>query len=171
MTIIEAKELHIDELKDVGTKTYREHFSDIWSVPGIENYLSSQFNTEKILQEIKSGKTKYFLVVDMANTIGFLKLNMKKNLPNSTNKKGLEIEKIYLLKGSAGTGLGTQLIDFIHDFAVQTGEKFIWLDVLKNNYKARKFYERNGFIVICELEFGTDKEKMDMWVMKKDLEI
>ena len=58
---------------------------------------------------------------------------------------GAELQKIYFLKSAAGLGYGKQLLQFISDRAVQRGERLLWLDVLKSNANAQRFYEAVAF--------------------------
>jgi diamine N-acetyltransferase len=159
----------IELLQQIGEKTYREHFSEIWTEVGINNYLQAQFDMEKLVNSFTEDGTKYFLSYWNLEPVGLIKLNFNKSLPNSSNDTGLELEKIYLLKEFSGRGIGEKMLNFVINQAIQNLERFVWLDVLKNNDRAKRFYERNGFIVVDEIEFYTDKLMIDMWVMKKQL--
>jgi diamine N-acetyltransferase len=159
----------IELLQQIGEKTYRENFSEIWTEVGINNYLQAQFDSNKLLNYLNEGNTKYFLSYWNLEPVGLIKLNSNKPLPNSLNEKGLELEKIYLRKEFSGRGIGEKMLNFVITQAIQNLERFVWLDVLKINDRAKKFYERNGFTVVDEIEFHTDKLRIDMWVMKKQL--
>ena len=45
----------------------------------------------------------------------------------------------------------------------------LWLDVLKSNSGARRFYESAGLRQVDEVPFSTDLEQIGMWVMACDL--
>lgn len=164
--IKEAKISDVEILEKLGRQTYKDHFSEIWSAQGIENYLESQFKREKLIGDMNDSAVKYFLIYADEIAVGFLKLKLDRNLPNSESEKGVELEKIYFLQEFSGKGLGKKTFEFIVRFAEERGSKIIWLDVLKSNVGAKKFYERNGFRVVSELDFSTDIEKIDFWVMK-----
>ena len=53
--------------------------------------------------------------------------------------------------------------------ASAAGESCLWLDVLKSNSGARRFYESAGLRQIGEVPFSTDLEQICMWVMACDL--
>lgn len=78
---------------------------------------------------------------------------------------GLELQKIYLLKSEAGRGYGKQLLSYIHDLALERRESLIWLDVLRTNLSARRFYAKQGFQERGEIAFQTDKVAIGMVVM------
>lgn len=48
-------------------------------------------------------------------------------------------------------------------------EGFIWLDVLKTNSNAQRFYESFGFGALGEIPFSTDMAEIGMIVMCRDL--
>lgn len=169
MKIIKAKQEQIENIIQIGIKSYKEHFSEIWTAKGIDEYLSLQFDFQKISNEMNSDNTKYFVSYFENRVVGIVKINLKKQIPNSSVERGIELEKIYLLSQFAGKGFGTTMLDFTIKYAKDNGENVIWLDVLKTNLKAIKFYERYGFKIIDQLDFATDKIKTDMWVMKCDL--
>ncbi|MBT2373072.1 hypothetical protein [Pseudomonas fluorescens] len=56
ITIREAtiEDLHI--LQDIGIETYKEHFSDIWTAAGIQNFLSEDFSSRELQKSIESSQ-------------------------------------------------------------------------------------------------------------------
>jgi diamine N-acetyltransferase len=167
--IIPTQGQDIEMLKNIGIQSYKEHFSAIWTSEGIDKYLEEQFNTQKLYDELMGSSTVYFIAFFEEKPIGFIKLNFNQFIPKQNEETGLELQKIYFLNNFAGKGLGKTMFNFIKDYALEKREKSIWLDVLKTNTKAKKFYERQGFQVVDELDFETDKTKPDMWVMKLSL--
>lgn len=57
-----------------------------------------------------------------------------------------EIVSIYLLPQYIGKGYGKYLMDAVIDELSKLGYRDIFLWVLEENYRARKFYEKFGFI-------------------------
>lgn len=57
-----------------------------------------------------------------------------------------EIVSIYLLPQCIGNGYGRKLLDAAVNELVKLGFSDIFLWVLEENYRARKFYERAGFV-------------------------
>jgi ribosomal protein S18 acetylase RimI-like enzyme len=169
MKIIEAANEHLDELRAVGIQTYKQHFSGIWSEDGLNSYLESHFNIPKLQTDLDGDVIKYFLTFVEENPVGFIKLKKNQPVPNRGDEYGLELEKIYLLENFAGLGLGKMMIEFVIDYAENLREKSVWLDVLKINTGAIRFYKNQGFQIIDEFEFSTDITKPDMLVMKYEI--
>lgn len=57
-----------------------------------------------------------------------------------------EIVSIYLLPEYMGEGYGKELLEATVDALVKLGYRDIFLWVLEENYRARKFYEKAGFV-------------------------
>ncbi len=57
-----------------------------------------------------------------------------------------EILSIYFLPEYTGKGYGIQLLNFVIDELRKSGYKDVFLWVLEENMRARKFYEKAGFI-------------------------
>lgn len=170
ITIREAKIENLRVLQDIGIETYKEHFSDIWTATGIQNFLSEDFSACELQKSLKSPIHHCWLIAfdEEGQAVGFAKVNWSKPIPMS-DQIGAELQKIYFLKSQAGKGYGKQLLQFIHKSAQKRNEGFIWLDVLKTNSNAQRFYESFGFGALGEIPFSTDMAEIGMIVMCCDL--
>ncbi len=75
------------------------------------------------------------------------------------DEKIVEITDFYVEPFFVGQGIGTHLLEYLLKQASQKGFQKIILWVIKDNIKARKFYEGKGFVdsgKTCIIE-GTDK--------------
>nr|WP_253912244.1 N-acetyltransferase [Pseudomonas sp. CVAP\ len=172
-TVIKIREATIEDihaLRDIGIETYRDHFSDIWSPSGMQHFLSEDFSVLALQESIRAPTHHCWLIAldEDDRAVGFSKVNWSKPMP-ITGKAGAELQKIYFLKTQAGKGYGKQLLQFIRQLAKDRKEHFIWLDVLKTNASARRFYEGFGFEVLGEIPFSTDKTEIGMVVMCCDI--
>lgn len=164
MEILKVAEKEIPELSIICRQTYSDHYSHIRSEIGLEEHLNKNFSIENLSASFSAAGTTFFFVQKKNAVIGYFKLKLASTLPNS-NEAGLELEKIYFLKDSAGKGFGSKSIDFIKAFAQENNQDFIWLDVLKNKPNAIRFYEKMGFQKSFEIPFSTDIMDIGMWVM------
>ncbi len=78
---------------------------------------------------------------------------------HSEDEKIVEITDFYVEPFFVGQGIGTRLLEYLIQQVRKKGIQKIILWVIKDNEKARKFYERNGFINSGETRIieGTDK--------------
>ena len=158
------EDIHI--LRDLGIETYRDHFSDIWTAAGMQNFLNEDFSICELQKSVASPAHHCWLIAfdEESRAVGFAKVNWSKLIPVS-GEVGAELQKIYFLKSQAGKGYGKQLVQFIRQKAENRCERSIWLDVLKSNSNAQRFYESLGFQVLGEIPFSTDKTDIGMVVM------
>ena len=166
ITISEAAKSDIAVLREIGCETYREHFSSIWSLAGMQGFLDQDFSHSALAKSLEASASHLWLIAsnEKGNAVGFSKINWSTPLP-LTGEVGAELQKIYLLRSEAGRGYGKQLLRFICDRAIERGERLLWLDVLKTNSNARRFYEGFGFQEIGEIPFKTDLAEIGMVVM------
>ncbi|MGO4798144.1 N-acetyltransferase family protein [Pseudomonas sp. W22_MBD1_FP4] len=165
-----ATEADLDSLRALGCETYQQHFSTLWSPDGMRDFLDKDFSRDALSRSLDLPKRQSWLIAsdERGTPIGFSKVNWSTPTP-ITGELGAELQKIYFLKTAAGLGYGKQLLQFICDQAVQRGEHLLWLDVLKSNSNARRFYEAFGFRQIGEIPFDTDLAEVGMVVMGLEL--
>lgn len=108
--------------------------------------------------------------------IELLKLWVKSIILKSINDKsemdGLYIQNISVDALARGEGIGTKLMNFVNEFALQNGYSSLWLDVAYNNPKAKKLYEREGFIEVSKHNILFSENgffRMRKTVKKKDI--
>lgn len=170
LTIRQATQADLDALREVGCETYRQHFSAIWSPVGLQAFLDQDFSTSALSRSLaQPDQHAWFIAADdSGHVVGFAKVNRSTPAP-VTGEPGAELQKIYFLTSAAGRGYGKQLLQFIRQWALQRGERLLWLDVLKSNANARRFYAASGFQQVAEIPFSTDLAEIGMVVMALEL--
>jgi putative acetyltransferase len=63
-----------------------------------------------------------------------------------------ELKRLYVRPQERGTGLGQALYEHAEAFARSAGYARIWLDSSRRFVKAHRLYERNGFVLLQELD-------------------
>ena len=96
-------------------------------------------------KEIKAkGKAHHYLMYVDEKPAGVFVFS--KSFDEDADKDTADIGAIYFLPEYWGKGFGTKLIDFGIAEIKKTGYKAITLWVLEQNIRARKFYEKKGFV-------------------------
>lgn len=168
--IHDATHADLETLQRIGCATYREHFSEIWTIAGMQRFLAADFSSEALTSSLAAAEQHLWLLAEDSdgNAMGFAKLNWNSPMPLG-NKTGAELQKIYLLKSATGKGYGEQLLRVICERALARQQHLLWLDVLQNNRAAHAFYTRFGFRTCGEIPFSTDLLEIGMQVMAYDL--
>jgi ribosomal protein S18 acetylase RimI-like enzyme len=154
------------DLIALGRRCYTEHFAREWSAAGLERYLDAQYDEATVTRDL-SGETsaRYDVLTIDETLIGFTKTIRDREVPDGTARVGLELEKIYVLASAVGRGHGAALMRRVVDVATEADARWIWLDVLRSNGAAARFYERSGFVRVAEIAFATDVREIGMFVM------
>lgn len=92
---------------------------------------------------LASGKDIHFVVTFHDEIIGFFAINPAndKDLPDTV----YELSALYLDPEYIGKGFGKQTMDWIKNEISVRGYQKISVWVLDQNYRAKAFYEKNGF--------------------------
>jgi diamine N-acetyltransferase len=157
-------------LRTVAIKAYRDHYAETWYDVG-EWYMQTFLSADRLQNELQDPDARFYLILYNEASIGFLKLNRNKHLPGGA-QNALELERIYLTKAVSGKGIGTAVMHWVFEQAVQEKAALLWLKVMDTAPDAVRFYEKLGF-TICgthQVDFPQKKEGMrGMYVMCKQL--
>lgn len=116
-----------------------------------QNYLNSLTVTNCTPDKVSMDD---IVLLKQERVVGICHISEARNLKD---KVWGEIVAIYLLPDMWGSGVGSQLLQSAIKKLEYRGFKNICLWVLKDNIRARKFYEKNGFAVSgneCETEIA-----------------
>ena len=133
MSVRRASREDAEVVGEIHSKAWKSAYRGLFPDEYIDSDTASR-RTGEFLESIKDDKCMYFLLEASGQPAGIVKTCECDNV--------LEIESIYILSEHRGQGLGAEAIDFILAYKPWDGI-FLW--VLEDNIKARRFYEKNGF--------------------------
>lgn len=170
LSIRSADANDIDVLRQIGCATYRDHFSHVWSETGIQRFVDADFSLEAIHATLSESSKHLWMIASDAEgkVVGYAKINWGTRDP-ILGLEGAELQKIYFRKSVTGKGYGAAMLDRVFDRVRQQLNRRIWLDVLKINVGAQRFYEQAGFVRLGEMPFKTDLAEVGMVVMARDV--
>ena len=130
----------------------------------LQAYVDETFSDQKIAAELQKPDVVFYLLENKNQFIGYAKTKGLSSDPH------LEIEKLYLINGHQGQGLGKTLFLHIKNQALINGQKSLWLSVYDQNKSAIEFYLKLGFKKISEKDFyfnwnGYEYKDRD-WVLE-----
>ena len=166
MDIVRASPSDVDALLKLSRKTFHDSFHRLNTKANMDAYMDQAFTKEKLLGELQNPDSEfYFMKVDDI-ILGYLKINRNSAQSEFRDPKSLEIERIYVVKEYQGLGIGSMLIEWAKDIALDNGLDFVWLGVWEKNPGAIRLYERNGFKEFSEHEFVMgDEVQIDKLMM------
>ncbi|HRG18224.1 MAG TPA: GNAT family N-acetyltransferase [Flavobacterium lutivivi] len=171
MTEIEIKKVtldDIDQLQKIGRQTFYETFSTGNTEENMTKYLNEGFSIDKLTTELNDMNAEFYFATHNDNVIGYLKLNFGQSQTELQDDKGLEIERIYVLKYFHGKSVGQILYDKAIEVAKLKNSDFVWLGVWEENPRAINFYKKNGFVEFDKhiFKLGNDEQTDIMMKLK-----
>lgn len=159
----------LDKLGEIGRKTFYETFSAGNTEGNMTNYLEANFSPTKLSIELNDQHAAFFFAMLDRKVIGYLKLNFGQSQTEIKDKKGVEIERIYVLKDFHGKKVGQLLYAKALEIARQKNAGYVWLGVWEENLRAIHFYRKNGFIEFDKHVFALGNDKQTDIMMKLQL--
>jgi ribosomal protein S18 acetylase RimI-like enzyme len=144
-------------------KIWNQHYVPIIGQEQV-NYMVEKFQSvEAITNQLNEGYL-YYLIAHDNNPCGYLAL-----VPDKEKSK-LMISKIYVDADFRGLNLGTKLLNFTIEKAIQEGLKTIWLTVNKNNTNSINWYKKKGFLIKEKIEIDIGNSFiMDDYLLEKSV--
>jgi ribosomal protein S18 acetylase RimI-like enzyme len=136
----------LELLQIIGKQTFTETFAAVNSPENLSNYIAQSFNVDQLTKEITNPESSFYLATLDATIIGYLKINFGNAQTELMDEHAMEIHRIYVLQKYQGKKVGQLLIDYVLEMAHQSHVKYIWLGVWEENYRALRFYAKNGFV-------------------------
>lgn len=160
----------LDQLQEIGRKTFHETFSSGNTEENMRKYLDEGFSTEKLTTELNDENAEFYFATLDEKVIGYLKLNFGQSQTELQDEKGLEIERIYVSKEFHGKQVGQLLYNKALEIAKNNNSDFVWLGVWEENPRAINFYKKNGFVQFDKHIFKLGDDEQTDIMMKLKLE-
>ena len=165
-----AKEANTDVLALLGRLTYAEshgHFID--DKNDLLKHLDENFSVSKTKQDINNPKNLFYLIYVDDLPVGYAKLVIKGKHKSIASQNNCRLEKIYILNDFIPLKIGQQFLTFVEEKAKALQLDTIWLSVYIKNNRAIRFYERNEYKNVGELNFIVNGKSYENIVFSKKL--
>lgn len=162
----------ISDLHDVATLAYFQTYFGSYTYIELRPYLEEFFSEEVIKNNLLEGRQEYFLVRYSGKPIGFSYLKHHTGFKNGIriqDDNSIELSKLYLLQKYTGKGIGTQFMKLMTEHYSKRNISSIYSTTWSLNPKALRFYKKQGFRVIGEIDYEfAGKNNIDL-ILRKDL--
>ena len=159
----------LDDLVWIARKTFRETFAGQNTAKDMAAYLASAFSPEKLAAELRCPDSALFLARELGAPVGYLQLNRGRAPTEHSPENAAEIQRIYVLSGAKGRGVGSQLMRLAEKTAREWGCGMLWLGVWEHNLPAQRFYRSHGFERFSQHIFQLGSDAQTDFLLKKEL--
>ncbi len=154
-------------LQQLACQTFTETFAHCNTPENLSKYLDEKYSVETLGAELANPLSAFYIAICAGKVAGFLKLNTGAAQTELQEPDVLEIERIYVLQEFHGKGVGQVLFDKAMAEAVNANCRNVWLGVWEENYRAIRFYTKNGFVKFDTHIFKMGDDEQTDWMMKR----
>ncbi|MDP5277741.1 GNAT family N-acetyltransferase [Sphingomonas sp. DG1-23] len=147
MTVIhyrDATPADLPEIDALFRESFVATFGHLYSPENLATFLA-KFTPEAWGEELAAPGVALRLAEDTQGPIGYCKIGPV-TLPVAPGPDPIELRQLYLRERGKGSGAAQALMDWALDTARARGAATLWLSVYIDNHRAKRFYERYGFV-------------------------
>ena len=145
--------------------SFCDTFAHLYSAENLNAFLA-KFTPEAWRGEFDDPGYAFRIAEEGGRAAGYVKLGPL-TLPVEPDASAMELRQLYLLKGHHGTGIARELMDWALTEAKRRGAQEIYLTVYIDNHRAKRFYERYGFVEVGQYNFIVGNQADHDIIMKK----
>ena len=167
MQIRKAQSADAEVIALLGRITFRETFGYLFvdHASDLRAYLDRIFAVAKIRHSIEQPENTYWLALIDALPVAYAKLKFPSPAALLPAGGVAQLQKIYVLEEFLGQGIGKPLFASVLEHASSLKVDNLWLDVLKENSRAIRFYERLGFKPLGDETYTIDAQTFTFHLM------
>jgi len=147
--------------------SFCETFAHLYADEDLQAFLAN-FTPEAWAEEMANPDYAFRLAEDDGRAVGYVKLGPLA-LPVDPDQTACELRQLYVLKDWHGTGIAAELIDWALGEARRRGMLTLYLTVYTDNHRAKRFYERRGFVAVGRYDFMVGTHADEDIIMKRAL--
>ena len=157
-------------LAEFAERVFDEVFSPGNDEGDMACYLNEAFGPDQQRAEITAPGSIVLLAEDARGALtGYLHILPSPVPPCVTDTTALELKRLYVDPARHSLGLGKRLLSEGTARAKSTGARTLWLGVWEKNFRAQKFYIREGFARAGEHDFFLGSDKQTDWIMQRSI--
>ena len=154
-------------LASLGSRTFTDTFGHLYDPDDLDLFLKSHAE-EHWAAELCDPEFAVLLVEVKDEAVGYAKVGPP-HLPFEPRGTAVELRQFYLVKAWQGHGLADEMMRWVIEQAERRGGDDLYLSVFVDNHRARKFYERWGFVAEGRYAFMVGNHADEDIVMRRAL--
>ena len=156
------------ELAQVARRCFTETFGTLYRQEDLAAFLDAAFGATGLPSHVSDPAYAVRLATQDDAIIGFCKLGPVA-FPGEWPATAIELHQLYILGPWQGEGVAPVLMDWALATARNRGASEVILSVYVDNHRARRFYERYGFVEIGHYIFMVGDKPDDDRLMRLTL--
>lgn len=149
-------------------RVYRAGFADtfahLYKPEDLEAFLA-KFTVDAWKAELGDEHFAFQLAEAEGQPIGFVKLGPPE-LPIESETPWIELRQLYVMNEWRGGGAARHLMDWALEEAKARGVNDLYLTVYTGNHRARRFYEKYGFVEVGPYAFMVGEQADEDIIMR-----
>lgn len=138
--------------KDAFNYLFLNHQADF------ETYLNNSFSVQNIRAWMQDENYEFWLAFANDLPVGYAKIHLNFSFDEKSKNNMAQLDKIYIHQDFLGHKIGQQLYNIIEKHLIKKNIKQLWLSVLDENSKAIRFYKRNQFQYLQNVEYSIGNQ-------------
>ena len=148
----------------LGRRTFTETFGHLYKPEDLAAFLLSH-NREGWARKLADPAFAIRIGEAEGEPVAYAKLGPP-SLPFKPRGHPIELRQLYVLQPWQGAGVATQLMDWAISEAKARGADELYLSVFTDNHRARRFYDRYGFVEVGPYAFMVGNHADEDIIMK-----
>lgn len=147
--------------------SFCDTFAHLYRREDLDAFLSS-FDLGDWEAQLNDAAFAFLIAEADGMPVGYAKLGPMK-LPVETDRRAILLDQLYILKEHHGVGIAHGLMDRALEEAARRGAEDMYLTVFVENHRARRFYDRYGFVPVGRYDFMVGSHADEDIIMRKAL--
>lgn len=156
------------ELAAMARRSFTDTFGTLYRQEDLAQFLDAAFGSAGLPADLTDPAYRVRVATYNGAIVGYCKIGPV-TFPGDWPSTAIELHQLYILGDHHGAGLAPMLMDWALDQARACGAGEIILSVFVDNHRARRFYERYGFVEIGKYTFMVGDHQDDDRLMRLTL--
>lgn len=143
--VMPGDKAQLEVLCKISRDTFFATFEATSDAVQMESYMQQAFSEQQLSDEIQHPHSQFYILYHADKPCGYFKINLSDAQSEPKPEYYLEIQRIYLYPEYQGKGIADDAIKNIRTIAQLSAIQVIWLGVAEDNYRAYRFYSKQGF--------------------------
>ena len=144
--------------------SFCETFGHLYAREDLDTFLA-KFTREAWLKEFNDPRYAFRIAEVAGAVVGYVKLGPL-SVPVEPTGPAIELRQFYLLKSVQGAGVASELMNWALVEARAREKREMYLTVYTDNHRARRFYDRYGFVEVGPYAFMVGSHADEDIIMK-----